>query len=94
LRFIISGAAGFIGSHLCDRLVAEGHHVVAIDNLITGARPNIEHLEGNPSFEFCELDVCQPFGIDGPVDGSPDRQPLRKLLTPTVPPSPARLPAR
>jgi dTDP-glucose 4,6-dehydratase len=70
LRFIISGAAGFIGSHLCDRLVAEGHHVVAIDNLITGARQNVEHLEGNPFFEFREWDVCQPFQVDGPVDGS------------------------
>lgn len=69
MRFIMSGAAGFIGSHFCDRLVAEGHHVVAIDNLITGARQNVEHLEGNPFFEFRQWDVCQPFQVDGPVDG-------------------------
>lgn len=70
MRYIISGAAGFIGSHLCDRLIQEGHHVLGIDNLITGARQNIEHLEGNPFFEFREWDVCHPFEIDGPVHGS------------------------
>jgi len=74
LRFIISGAAGFIGSHLCDRLLAEGHAVVGIDNLVTGSRRNIEHLEGNPLFEFVRHDVCQPFGSAiedaGTIDGS------------------------
>ena len=65
----MSGAAGFIGSHLCDRLVAEGHHVVGLDNLITGATRNIEHLEGNARFEFREWDVCRPVEMDGPVDG-------------------------
>lgn len=69
MRFIMSGAAGFIGSHFCDRLVAEGHQVVGIDNLITGDVRNIEHLKGNPSFEFREWDVCQPLQIDEPVDG-------------------------
>src|SRR2546423_12858355 len=70
LRFIISGAAGFIGSHFCDRLVEEGHRVLGIDNLITGARPNIEHLSRNPLFEFRQWDVCRPFDEDGPIDGS------------------------
>lgn len=69
LRFIISGAAGFIGSHLCDRLIADGHSVLGIDNLITGARRNIEHLEGNSLFEFRDWDICRPFAVDGPLDG-------------------------
>ncbi len=70
MRFVISGAAGFIGSHLCDRLLAENHSVVALDNLITGSRRNIAHLASNPRFEFREWDVAQPFAIDGPIDGS------------------------
>ena len=69
MRFIMSGAAGFIGSHLCDRLVGEGHHVLGLDNLITGSMQNIEHLKGNARFEHREWDVCQPLEIDGPVDG-------------------------
>jgi len=69
LRFIMSGAAGFIGSHLCDRLIAEGHSVFGLDNFITGAARNIEHLHGNPSFTFREWDVCRPLEVDGPVEG-------------------------
>ena len=65
----MSGAAGFIGSHLCDRLLAEGHHVVGIDNLITGHRRNIRHLESNPAFEFVEADACQPIRVEGRFDG-------------------------
>jgi dTDP-glucose 4,6-dehydratase len=65
----MSGAAGFIGSHLCDRLVTEGHHVLAFDNLITGTMRNIEHLRGNTRFEFHEWDVCQPLKVGGPIDG-------------------------
>ncbi len=68
MRYVISGAAGFIGSHLCDRLISEGHEVVALDNLITGHVENIEHLQVNPSFQFIEQDVCQPFTIAGTVD--------------------------
>jgi dTDP-glucose 4,6-dehydratase len=69
LRFIMSGAAGFIGSHLSDRLIAEGHSVIGLDNFITGAARNLEHLDGNPSFTFHEWDVCRPWEIDTPVDG-------------------------
>ena len=65
----MSGAAGFIGSHLCDRLVAEGHHVLGFDNLMTGSTRNIEHLTGNPRFEFRDWDVCRPVEMDGPIDG-------------------------
>jgi dTDP-glucose 4,6-dehydratase len=69
LRYVISGAAGFIGSHICDRLVSEGHSVVALDNMITGSPRNVEHLRGNTAFTLLEADVCQPVKIDGTVDG-------------------------
>jgi dTDP-glucose 4,6-dehydratase len=65
---LISGAAGFIGSHLCDRLLAEGHSVVALDNLITGARRNLAQLDGHPRFRFVECDVTQPVTAAGPFD--------------------------
>ena len=65
---LITGGAGFLGSHLCDRLLAEGHRVVCVDNLITGRKANIAHLEGNPSFRFLRHDVSQPFDVEEPVD--------------------------
>jgi len=64
----MSGAAGFIGSHFCDRLIAEGHRVLGLDNFMTGAARNLGHLRGNSSFEFLKHDVCLPIAIDGPVD--------------------------
>jgi len=64
----MSGAAGFIGSHFCDRLITEGHRVTGLDNFITGAPRNLRHLQGNSLFEFRELDVCQAFEFDRPVD--------------------------
>ena len=66
----MSGAAGFIGSHFCDRLIADGHEVIALDNLITGSNANIAHLLDHPNFEYREWDVTQPFEIDSPIDGS------------------------
>jgi dTDP-glucose 4,6-dehydratase len=68
LRNLISGAAGFIGSHLCDRLIEQGDTVVAVDNQITGHRTNIEHLLGNPAFHFIEHDICQPLEVREKVD--------------------------
>ena len=68
MRNLISGAAGFIGSHLCDRLIEQGDTVFAIDNLITGHRKNIEHLLSNPGFHFIEHDVCQPLDVNEKVD--------------------------
>jgi dTDP-glucose 4,6-dehydratase len=68
LRVIVSGAAGFIGSHMCDRLLAEAHTVVALDNFLTGSRRNIAHLAGERRFCFIEQDITKPFAIDGPVD--------------------------
>ena len=67
-RAIVTGGAGFLGSHLSDRLLAEGYSVVAVDNLITGSTDNIAHLRGNPHFEYVEQDVTQPYTISGPVD--------------------------
>jgi dTDP-glucose 4,6-dehydratase len=68
LRIVVSGAAGFIGSHLCDRLLAESHTVVVLDNLLTGNRRNLEHLEGKPHFCLVEQDITRPFSVEGPVD--------------------------
>lgn len=62
VRYVISGAAGFIGSHICDRLIEAGHEVVALDNLITGSTQNIDHLRGKKAFRFLEKDVCEPLG--------------------------------
>jgi dTDP-glucose 4,6-dehydratase len=66
MRVLVTGGAGFIGSHLCDALLSEGHSVVCVDNLLTGARRNIEHLRNESRFEFLELDVNQPYDA-GPV---------------------------
>jgi dTDP-glucose 4,6-dehydratase len=68
LRYVISGGAGFIGSHLCEYLLGLGHTVIALDNLITGSVENIEHLQNNPEFKFRELDVTKPFKVEGKID--------------------------
>lgn len=67
-RVLITGGAGFVGSHLCDAFLARGDHVVALDNFITGNRANIAHLAENASFSFIEQDVIQGIDVDGPVD--------------------------
>jgi len=68
LRIVVSGAAGFIGSHFCDRLLAEGHSVVALDNFLTGSSANLSHFHREPRFQFREQDITEPFSIEGPVD--------------------------
>jgi len=68
LRIIVSGAAGFIGSHFCDRLLQEGHTVVGLDNFLTGSPRNLEHLAGDARFHFQQQDITEPFVIDGAVD--------------------------
>ncbi len=67
-RAVVTGGAGFLGSHLSDRLLAEGYSVVAVDNLVTGSTDNIAHLRGNPNFEYVQQDIIQPYTVDGPVD--------------------------
>jgi len=68
MRVLVTGGAGFIGSHLCDRLVVEGHKVIAMDNLITGSMSNIEHLAGRDDFLFIKHDVTNYIYVDGPLD--------------------------
>jgi dTDP-glucose 4,6-dehydratase len=65
-RALVTGGAGFLGSHLCDALLSEGCSVVAVDNLLTGRLANLDHLKNEPRFEFHRLDICQPFDC-GPV---------------------------
>lgn len=67
-RVLITGAAGFLGSHLCDRFIKEGYHVIAMDNLITGDLKNLEHLFPNPDFEFYHHDVTKYIHIPGSLD--------------------------
>jgi dTDP-glucose 4,6-dehydratase len=66
-RALVTGGAGFLGSHLCDALLAEGWSVVAVDNLLTGRLANIAHLKNESAFEFVEKDICGPFDV-GRVD--------------------------
>ncbi len=68
MRTVITGGAGFIGSHLCERFLAEGHEVICVDNLLTGSRCNIEPLLEEPRFRFVEHNVSEPIEVDGPVD--------------------------
>ena len=67
-RIVITGGAGFLGSHLCDALLEDDHEVVAIDNLVTGRVDNIEHLFGHPRFQFVRQDVTNHLWVPGPVD--------------------------
>jgi dTDP-glucose 4,6-dehydratase len=69
MRILITGAAGFLGSHLCDRFLAEGHEVVGMDNFITGSPDNVAHLAGRSDFRLVEHDVTRYIGVDGPLDG-------------------------
>jgi dTDP-glucose 4,6-dehydratase len=68
MRILIAGGAGFIGSHMVDRLIAEGHQVMAMDNLVTGDLSNIAHHRSNPNFEFIHHDISNHIHVAGPLD--------------------------
>ena len=68
MRTLITGGAGFLGSHLCDYLMEKGHDVICIDNLLTGSSENIEHCIGNPKFKFIEHNVSEYISIGGEID--------------------------
>src|SRR6059036_2463831 len=69
MRVLVTGAAGFLGSHLCDRLLAQGHRVVGMDNYVTGSPANIAHIEHHPQFQFVRHDVTTFVEVEGPLDG-------------------------
>ena len=86
MRIVLTGAAGFLGSHLVDRFLAGGHTVVGLDNLITGREENLAHLQGNPAFTFIRQDVSEPFDIPGVVNG------VLHFASPASPPDYQRFP--
>jgi dTDP-glucose 4,6-dehydratase len=69
MRVLVTGAAGFLGSHLCDRLLADGHRVIAMDNYLTGNSGNLAHLRSEPAFQFVLHDVTNFIEVQGPLDG-------------------------
>ena len=68
MRMLITGGAGFLGSHMCDLMVAEGHEIICMDNFLTGRPENIAHLIGNPQFELIDYDVTNYIHVNGPLD--------------------------
>ena len=68
MRILITGAAGFLGSHLVDKLLADGHTVIGVDNFCTGRPQNIAHLDAETRFNFIEADICRPLSLHGPLD--------------------------
>src|SRR5260370_37244116 len=69
VRVLVTGAAGFLGSHLCDRLLAQGHRVIGMDNFITGKSTNVAHLKSHTSFQFVQHDVTTFIELQGPLEG-------------------------
>lgn len=86
MTLLIAGAAGFIGSHLVDRLLADGHRVIGVDNLITGRRQNLAHLVGHPRFRLIQHDIVRPLNLAGPLDW------VINLASPASPPKYQRWP--
>ena len=67
-RAVVTGGAGFLGSHLCERLLADGWQVICVDNLVSGAASNVAQLSGKKAFESIQHNVSTPLYLDGPVD--------------------------
>jgi dTDP-glucose 4,6-dehydratase len=88
MRVLVTGGAGFIGSHLCDALIARGDTVLCVDNLSTGRFSNIAHLAGRPGFQFAEADVAAGIDACGTVDA------VAHLASPASPPRVPMPPAR
>ena len=86
MRVVVTGGAGFLGSHLCDAIIARGDSVVCVDNLATGRPENVAHLMGRPGFTFVEADVSSALDVPGPVDA------VAHLASPASPPEYLRLP--
>ncbi len=85
-RIVVTGGAGFLGSHVCDRLIARGDEVVCLDNLVTGSEANVAHLADEERFRFERHDVVEPFAVPGPVDA------VMHLASPASPVDFARIP--
>ena len=86
MRVVVTGGAGFLGSHLCDAIMARGDGAVCVDNLATGRPDNVAHLMGQPGFTFVEADVSSALDVPGPVDA------VAHLASPASPPDYLRLP--
>ena len=86
MRVVVTGGAGFLGSHLCDAIIARGDSVVCVDNLATGRPENVAHLVGGPEFTFVEADVSSALDVPGPADA------IAHLASPASPPEYLRLP--
>jgi len=86
MRIVITGGAGFLGRHLCARMLSLGHEVYCLDNLLTGRRQNIEEFKQNPAFHFVLQDVTKPFNFKGPVDA------VLHMACPASPPDYLRFP--
>ncbi len=86
MRSLVTGGAGFVGSHLCDRLLARGDNVICLDNLITGHLQNLAHVQANPRFHFLQADVTKPVVVDGAIDR------IFHLASPASPPGYMRKP--
>jgi dTDP-glucose 4,6-dehydratase len=88
MRVVVSGGAGFLGSHLCRALLARGHEVVCVDNLVTGSNDNVEELMGDPQFSFMLHDVSKPLEVKGEVDA------VMHLASPASPKDFAEIPIK
>lgn len=85
MRIVVTGGAGFLGSHLCEKFLSLGHSVLSVDNLATGRAENLKSIESNPAFEFRRQDVSQHVTVEGPVDA------VAHLASPASPPDYLRL---